>query len=112
MDYAVDLRRSSPTFGHHVSAELTADNGDQLYMPVGFGHAFVTLQPDTEVSYKVSDYYAPECDGGVHWNCPQIGIDWPLRSEEHTSELQSLMRISYAVFCLKKKQHIQQILQN
>src|SRR3546814_13338185 len=78
MDYAVDLRRSSPTFGHHVSAELTADNGDQLYMPVGFGHAFVTLQPDTEVSYKVSDYYAPECDGGVHWNCPQIGIDWPL----------------------------------
>src|SRR3546814_9244525 len=69
-----------PTFGHHVSAELTADNGDQLYMPVGFGHAFVTLQPDTEVSYKVSDYYAPECDGGVHWNCPQIGIDWPLHA--------------------------------
>src|SRR3546814_4540437 len=107
MDYAVDLRRSSPTFGHHVSAELTADNGDQLYMPVGFGHAFVTLQPDTDVSYKVSDYYAPECDGGVHWNRPQIGIDWPRpasgRSEEHTSELQSLMRIWYAVFCLKKK---------
>jgi dTDP-4-dehydrorhamnose 3,5-epimerase len=74
----VDLRAGSPTYGQHVSAELSADNGHQLFVPVGFGHAFITLQPDTEVIYKVSDYYAPDCDGGVRWNCPDIGIDWPL----------------------------------
>lgn len=82
MDYAVDLRTGSPTFAHHVSAELSAENGDQLFIPVGFGHAFVTLEPDCEVVYKVSDYYAPECDGGIHWNCPEIGIDWPLGGME------------------------------
>jgi dTDP-4-dehydrorhamnose 3,5-epimerase len=78
MDYAVDLRRGSPTYGHHVAAKLTADGGEQLYVPVGFGHAFITLQPDVEVAYKVTDYYSPECDGGVRWDCPTIGIDWPL----------------------------------
>lgn len=78
MDYAVDLRRGSPTYGHHVAAELTADNGHQLFVPVGFGHAFVTLEPDCEVVYKVSDIYAPQCDGGILWSCPTIGIDWPL----------------------------------
>jgi dTDP-4-dehydrorhamnose 3,5-epimerase len=79
IDYAVDLRAGSPTYGMHVSAELSAENGTQLFVPVGFGHAFVTLEADTEVIYKVSDYYYPECDGGVRWNCPDIGIDWPLR---------------------------------
>ncbi|WP_246524649.1 dTDP-4-dehydrorhamnose 3,5-epimerase [Sphingobium phenoxybenzoativorans] len=78
MDYAVDLRKGSPTYGQHVAAELTADNGHQLFVPVGFGHAFVTLEPDVEVIYKVSDIYAPDCDGGVLWNCPTIGINWPL----------------------------------
>ena len=78
LDYAVDLRAGSPTYGHHVCAELSADNGDQLYIPVGFGHAFVTLEPDTEVQYKVSDVYAPESDGGIRWDCPTIAIDWPL----------------------------------
>lgn len=78
MDYAVDLRKGSPTYGQHVAAELTADNGHQLFVPVGFGHAFVTLETDVEVIYKVSDVYAPDCDGGVAWNCPAIGIDWPL----------------------------------
>lgn len=78
LDYAVDLRKGSPTYGEHVVAELTADNGDQLFVPVGFGHAFVTLEPDAEVMYKVSDFYAPECDGGIRWDCPTIGIDWPL----------------------------------
>ena len=80
LDYAVDLRAGSPTYGRHVAAELTPDNGDQLYIPVGFGHAFVTLEPDSEVIYKVSDIYAPETDGGIRWDCPTIGIDWALPS--------------------------------
>lgn len=78
LDYAVDLRRGSPTYGKHVSAELTEDNGDQLFIPVGFGHAFVTLTPDAEIAYKCSDGYAPDCDGGVLWSDPALGIDWPL----------------------------------
>jgi len=84
MDYAVDLRAGSPTYGRHVAAELSAENGDQLYVPVGFGHAFVTLEPDTEVMYKVSAVYAPESDGGLRWDCPDIAIVWPLPAEGPT----------------------------
>lgn len=82
MDYAVDLRAESPTYGKYVEAELSAENGDQLFIPIGFGHAFITLEPDCEVIYKVSDYFAPDCDGGIRWDCPQIGINWPLRGKE------------------------------
>ena len=78
LDYAVDLRRGSPTYGQYVVAKLTVDGGEQLYIPVGYGHAFVTLEPNVEVAYKVTDVYAPDCDGGVLWSCPTIGIDWPL----------------------------------
>lgn len=84
IDYAVDLRAGSPTFGAHVAAELSAENGDQLYLPVGFGHAFVTLEPGTIVAYKVSDLYAPEADGGLAWDDPDIGIPWPLPADGPT----------------------------
>jgi len=77
MDYAIDLRRASPTYGRHVSAELSAENGRQLLIPVGFGHAFITLTPDTRIAYKVSDIYAPQCEGGVRWDDPDIAIPWP-----------------------------------
>jgi dTDP-4-dehydrorhamnose 3,5-epimerase len=78
LDVAVDLRRSSPTYGKHVSAVLSADNWAQLLVPVGFAHAFLTLEPNTEVAYKVSAYYAPECDKGLRWNDPALGIAWPI----------------------------------
>lgn len=78
MDYAVDLRRGSPTLGRWIRAELSADNGRQLYVPDGFGHAFITLTPDAEVAYKVSAPYAPEFEGGVRWDDTAIAADWPL----------------------------------
>jgi dTDP-4-dehydrorhamnose 3,5-epimerase len=82
LDIAVDLRGSSPTYGKWVGAELSAENGRQLFVPIGFGHAFLTLEPDTEVIYKVTDYYAPECDGGIRWNDPDIGVEWDLSGAE------------------------------
>lgn len=77
-DVAVDIRQSSPTYGKWVGATLSSQNRDQLYVPVGFAHGFVTLEPDTEVVYKVSDFYSPEHDCGCRWDDPAIGIDWPL----------------------------------
>ena len=83
-DYVVDLRSGSPTYGNHVSADLSAENGLQLYVPAGFGHAFVTLEAYTELSYKVSDYYSAELDAGIRWNCPDIGISWPPFEDDPT----------------------------
>lgn len=78
IDYAVDIRRGSPTYGEYVSVKLTAEGGEQLFIPIGFAHGFITLEPNVEVAYKVSDVYAPHCDGGVIWNDPDIAISWPL----------------------------------
>lgn len=75
-DVAVDVRRGSPTYGHWVGVELSADNGRQLLIPAGFLHGFVTRADDTEIVYKCSDYYAPDCDGAVAWD--SVGIDWGL----------------------------------
>lgn len=77
-DVAVDLRAGSPSYGRWVGAELTAAGGEQLYIPAGFGHGFLTLTDNTEVAYKASDFYAPECDTGLAWDCPDLAIDWPL----------------------------------
>ncbi|GAB4302061.1 MAG: dTDP-4-dehydrorhamnose 3,5-epimerase [Roseovarius sp.] len=80
-DVAVDIRRGSPTYGRWVGVELSFDNGRQLLVPEGFLHGFVTREPDTEVIYKCSDYYAPECDGAVRFDDPDIGIDWGIAPE-------------------------------
>lgn len=77
-DVAVDLRANSPTYGTWVGTELSAENGHQLFVPVGFAHGFLTLEADCEVMYKCSNPYAPACDGGVRWDDVTIGIDWPL----------------------------------
>lgn len=75
-DVAVDIRHGSPTYGRWVGYELSAENGYQLYVPVGFAHGFVTLKPDSEIVYKCTDYYAPETEGAVRWD--SCGIEWPL----------------------------------
>ena len=75
-DVAIDIRRGSPTYAQWKGYELTAANGHQLYVPVGFAHGFVTLEPDSEIIYKCTDYYSPQSEGAVRWN--SCGIDWPL----------------------------------
>ena len=90
-DVAVDIRKGSPTYGKWFGAELSFDNGQQLFIPEGFAHGFVTLMPNTEIIYKCSDYYAPETEGTLRFDDPSIGIDWglggmlPILSEKDAS---------------------------
>jgi len=77
-DVAVDIRPQSETFGRHVALELDGRDGGQLFIPAGFAHGFVTLEAETEVFYKMSGFYAPEHEGGLRWNDPDLGISWPL----------------------------------
>jgi dTDP-4-dehydrorhamnose 3,5-epimerase len=87
LDVAVDLRAASPTYGKWVAAELCAEFGDELFIPAGYGHGFVTLEADSEVIYKVDAPYSPQADGGIAWNDPMLGIDWQLgNTPPHLSE--------------------------
>jgi dTDP-4-dehydrorhamnose 3,5-epimerase len=79
-DVAVDIRRGSPTYGNWIGVELSFENGKQLLVPAGFLHGFVTRSPDTEIVYKCSDYYSPECDGAVRWD--SCGVDFGIASDE------------------------------
>jgi dTDP-4-dehydrorhamnose 3,5-epimerase len=81
-DVAVDVRAGSPTYGKWVGAELTAAGGEQLYVPIGFAHGFITLTVNAEVAYKTSDYYAPQSDGGIIWDDQEIAVEWPVADLE------------------------------
>ena len=83
-DVAVDIRNGSPTFGQYVGAVLSAENWVQILVPEGFAHGFVTLEPDTEIQYKVTDFYATDCDANIRWDDPEIGIDWKVDRDKVT----------------------------
>lgn len=82
LDVAVDIRKTSPTFGQHVAVQLSADNAQQLFIPAGFLHGFITLQASTIVAYKCSDYFSPEHDMSVRFDSPALGIDWGALSDD------------------------------
>jgi len=98
LDVAVDVRKGSPTYGKWVSAELSAENGVQIFVPRGFLHGFVTLEPDTEIAYKVDNYYSKECDGAVLWNDPALGIDWGIPANEAVLSDKDAAAQSFAEF--------------
>lgn len=82
LDIAVDIRKGSPTFGHHVSIELSGENKRQLFIPRGFAHGFAVLSDEVVFQYKCDRYYVPHSEGGILWNDPALGIDWKLPEED------------------------------
>ncbi len=82
LDVAVDIRPESPTFGKYVMTELSGDNHRQMFIPKGFAHGYIVLEDDTVFQYKCDEYYHPEAEGGIAWNDPQIGIEWPIAEGE------------------------------
>ena len=82
LDIAVDIRKGSPTFGHHVSIELSGENKRQLFIPRGFAHGFAVLSEEVVFQYKCDRYYVPHSEGGILWNDPALGIDWKLPEED------------------------------
>lgn len=82
LDVVVDVRRASPTFGKYVTVELSANSGQQLFVPVGFAHGFLTLENEVTVMYKVSNFYAPAQDGGIRWDDPDVGVAWPIGGKQ------------------------------
>ncbi|HEY0647370.1 dTDP-4-dehydrorhamnose 3,5-epimerase [Phenylobacterium sp.] len=90
-DVAVDVRQGSPTYGKWVSAELTAERGEQLWVPRGFAHAYCTITPDCEIFYKVDAPYAPQSEGGLIWNDPDLAIPWPVDGEPLLSDKDKLL---------------------
>ncbi|MGK7861970.1 dTDP-4-dehydrorhamnose 3,5-epimerase [Falsiroseomonas sp. E2-1-a4] len=84
LDVAVDLRAASPSFGRHVTVDLSAENRLMLWVPPGFAHGFVTRAPETEIAYKVTALYAPDCDRSLAWNDPALGIDWGVAAADAT----------------------------
>ena len=82
LDVAVDIRKSSPTFGKHVMVELSEDNKRQFFIPRGFAHGFLVLSEEAIFTYKVDNPYAPQCDAGIRWNDPDLNIQWPINPEE------------------------------
>ena len=97
-DVVVDARVGSPTFGAWFGVELSFENGKQLLVPKGFLHGFVTRERSTEIIYKCTDYYAPECDGSVHFADPHLGIDWGVGPEEAVLSDKDAAAISFAEF--------------
>jgi len=82
LDVAVDIRKSSPTFGQHVMVELSEENKRQFFIPRGFAHGFLVMSDEAIFTYKVDNPYAPQCDAGIRWNDPDLGIEWPIDPEK------------------------------
>ena len=99
LDVAVDIRAGSKTFGKWVSAEISATEWNQILIPCGFAHGFVTLEPDTEVHYKVSAPYTPEAERSIMWNDPDLGIPWPHEESDVILSQKDMQAMSFAEYC-------------
>lgn len=99
LDVAVDIRPNSQTFGKWVSAEISAEEWNQIFVPQGFAHGFISLEPDTEVNYKVSAPYAPEAEKSIMWNDPDLNIDWPMAESAVILSQKDMHAMSFADYC-------------